>query len=75
MACTCRETYPSLVEQAVREDFLPPSMEGWRCYRIEYGHECSCPEGLVFLPPDVDPQRLEDWLEYEKKCYLRGKEN
>lgn len=44
---------PSLTEEMIlREDWLPGSMAGWRRYRIEYGFECSCPEGLVYLPPD-----------------------
>jgi len=34
----------------------------WRRYRIEYGYECSCPEGTVYLPPHVDPDQLENFL-------------
>ncbi len=57
--------HPSLVEQGVREDFFPPSMKGWRAYRIEYGFECACPEGIIYLPPGADPDQLEDWINME----------
>ena len=44
--------HPSLTEQMVLNyDALPGGMRGWRCFRIEYGFECSCPEGLIYLPP------------------------
>lgn len=56
----------SLVEQAVmrepRCDWHSDAMKGWRCYRIEYGFECSCPEGVVWLPPTVDSETLENLL-------------
>ena len=38
------------------------AMKGWRCYRIEYGYECSCPEGVIWLPPDVVPEVVEEFL-------------
>ena len=43
---------------------LPKYMEknGWRRYRIEYGFECSCPEGLIYLPAGVEPDAIEDLL-------------
>ena len=54
---------PSLTEEMIlREDFLPGSMRGWRRFRIEYGFECSCPEGVIYLPPSVDPDVVEDIL-------------
>lgn len=40
----------------------PKAMDGWRRYRLEYGYECSCPEGVVYLPPNIDAQALEDWI-------------
>ena len=56
----------TLTEQMVmREphcDAHPNKTKGWRCYRIEYGFECSCPEGLIWLPPDVDQEVVEEWL-------------
>lgn len=60
--------YISLTEQAVMN---PKYNEceahehwtlGWRCYRIEYGFECSCPEGIIWLPPDIDPDQFENLL-------------
>lgn len=58
--CTCTETHPSLTEEAVlNPDALPPSLRGWRRYRIEYGFECACPEGLMYLPASVDPDDIE----------------
>ncbi len=53
----------SLTEQMIMNpDYLPGSMPGWRNYRIEYGFECSCPEGIILLPPDMDPDVVEDLL-------------
>jgi hypothetical protein len=49
-------------EMVVNPSALPPKLRGWRLYRIEYGFECSCPEGLVYLPARVDPERLEELL-------------
>ena len=37
-------------------------MEGYRCYRIEYGYECSCPEGRIWLPRTIDADCIEDIL-------------
>ena len=62
-ACNCAETQPSLVEEAILNyDAMPPSLKGWRRYRIEYGFECGCPEGLIYLPPWVDPDKIEELL-------------
>lgn len=52
----------SLVEEMLMNySGLPEYMEkdGWRRYRIEYGHECSCPEGIIYLPRDVDSEDVE----------------
>jgi hypothetical protein len=46
----------------LNEDYLPGTMRGWRRYRIEYGFECGCPEGAVYLPPHVDAGELEELL-------------
>lgn len=63
MTCTCEHTYPSLTEEIIQNyDALPPSLKGWRRYRIEYGFECSCPEETIYLPSWVDPARIEDIL-------------
>ena len=62
MACEIHKDFiqPSLTEEMIaRVDFLPSSMKGWRAYRIEYGFERSCPEGIIYLPPHVDPILIE----------------
>lgn len=54
-----------LIEQAVLNPRAlecgqhPDRHKGWRCFRIEYGFECGCPEGLIYLPPFVDPDEAE----------------
>lgn len=61
--CSHKTTHPSLVEECIQNyDALPPSLKGWRRYRIEYGFECSCPEGIIYLPPHVDADIIEDLL-------------
>ena len=37
----------------------PQAMEGYRCYRIEYGYECSCPEGRIWLPRTMTADLIE----------------
>jgi len=60
--------HPSLVEEFILNDeFLPGGMKGWRRFRIEYGFECSCPEGTIYLPPEVDPDTIEDLLRFNTK--------
>jgi hypothetical protein len=60
MVCTCEQTHTSLTEEMIlNPNALPPSLRGWRRYRIEYGFECSCPEGLIYLPSHVDPEEIE----------------
>ena len=40
-----------------------PGLRGWRQYHIEYGiSECGCPAVTIFLPPNADPQQVEDLL-------------
>lgn len=54
---------PSLVEEMILDEAtLPGGMRGWRRFRIEYGFECSCPEGVVYLPPGTEPEELEELL-------------
>lgn len=63
MVCSCKTTQPSLTEEMILNyNALPPSLKGWRQYRIEYGFECSCPEGIIWLPPNVDPDEIEKIL-------------
>jgi hypothetical protein len=62
--CTCTDTHPSLTEEMILNyDALPPSLKGWRRFRIEYGFECGCPEGLIYLPPHVDPDKIEEMIQ------------
>lgn len=66
--CTCKEAYPSLTEEMILNyDALPPSLKGWRRFRIEYGFECGCPEGLIYLPPNVDPDKLEEMIQPDRE--------
>ena len=66
MKCAWCETKQGAIsfteEMILNYDALPEKMYGWRRYRIEYGFECSCPEGTVYLPPDVDADKLEDFI-------------
>lgn len=56
---TCQhEALPTLVEEMVMREPAGP-LRGWRCYRIEYGSECGCPEGRVWLPATINPDALE----------------
>ena len=52
-----------LVEMAVFR-YPDERMEGMRFFRIEYcGHAESCAyEGAIWLPPYIDPDRIEDIL-------------
>lgn len=60
--------HPSLTEEMVlNEGALPGSLKGWRRFRIEYGFECSCPEGLIYLPPGADPDAVEAILNPTKE--------
>lgn len=60
MVCHHTVTQPSLVEEAIfNYEALPPSLQGWRRFRIEYGFECSCPEGLIYLPPDTTYEEID----------------
>tara|TARA_Y100000310_G_C20310277_1_gene635921 strand:+ start:442 stop:636 length:195 start_codon:yes stop_codon:yes gene_type:complete len=51
---------PSLTEELIMNyDFLPPHMQEYRRFRIEYGFQDASPEGLIYLPPNVDPREVE----------------
>jgi hypothetical protein len=53
-----------LTEEAIMNpDYMGCYMKDYRRFRIEYGFECSCPEGVIYLPRHVDPQIVEDFLE------------
>ena len=72
--CKCKETRPSLTEEMIQNyDALPPSLYGWRRYRIEYGFECGCPEGTIYLPPDADPDIIEEQLNIHRKPKTKHK--
>lgn len=52
--------HPSLTEEIIQNyDALPDGMKGWRRFRIEYGFECSCPEGTIYLPPHLSHEQIE----------------
>lgn len=55
--------HPQLVEEMIlNTNYNMCHIPGWRRYRIEYGFECGCPEGTVYLPPHADPDELETFL-------------
>ena len=54
--------YPHLTEEVIMRDDRMCHIKGWRRYRIEYGFECGCPEGAVYLPADADADQLEATL-------------
>ena len=66
MTCNHQVSHPSLTEEIIQNyDALPPSLNSWKRFRIEYGFECSCPEGLIYLPPWTtfeDQNKIEDIL-------------
>ena len=43
--------------------YHPVNYSKYRRYRIEYGFECSCPEGIIYLPNHVDPDKVEKYLQ------------
>lgn len=58
----CHEHYnPETTEEMLMNDIILP---GWRRFRIEYGYECSCPEGVIYMKdgPDIY-ERLDKILE------------
>jgi len=60
MVCNCTVSHPSLTEEMILNyAALPPSLNGWRRFRIEYGFECGCPEETIYLPPTVTHEQLD----------------
>lgn len=55
------EYYPTPTEEMIMNDDI---LSGWRRFRIEYGFECSCPEGVIYIKdgPDIY-DRLDKILE------------
>lgn len=61
--CNCGGIPPSLTEEMIlNPGALPEHMRGMRRYRIEYGFECACPEGLIYLPAHVNAETVEALL-------------
>ena len=60
--CFDHAPYPCLTEEMIQNNDAMGQLAGWRRFRIEYGFECSCPEGVIYAPPDVDPEILERGL-------------
>ena len=54
---------PRLIEYAVLNPPQGPMRE-WRMFRIEYGFECGCPEGTIWLPPEVDVETFERYFDF-----------
>jgi len=52
----------SLVEQMIMNEDRMGVIKGWRAYRIEYEREGSSPEGMIYLPPEFDPETMENLL-------------
>jgi len=61
---------PELVEEVMlNRDAItchrhPGRMRGFARYRIEYGFECGCPEGTIYVPPGMRDE-LQVFL-----CYI-----
>ena len=51
-----------LTEEMVLNQNYMGCIKGYRRFRIEYGFECSCPEGIIYLPPEIDPDLVENFL-------------
>lgn len=65
----------SLTEQAVLNPPFCDLHQGvgkFRFFRIEYGFECGCPEGGIWLPPTVNPDLVEGILDHLVKDDLGG---
>ena len=46
-AMSCHDDYhTNYTEEAVLNESILP---GWRRFRIEYGFECACPEGIIYI--------------------------
>jgi hypothetical protein len=52
----------SLTEEMIMNDSHMGILKDWRRYRIEYEFEGSSPEGIIYLPQYVDPDKLEQLL-------------
>lgn len=53
-------------EMILNEDFAE-KFPGLRRFRIEYGFECGCPEGVIYLPAECDPDEIETYLQSKIK--------
>ena len=61
----CHDQYSTdTTEECIMNDSILP---GWRRFRIEYGFECSCPEGVIYIKDGLD---IYDRL--DKICELLG---
>lgn len=49
-------------EEMILNENFQKMFPGLRMFRIEYGFECSCPEGIIYLPKEVDPDFVEEFL-------------
>lgn len=63
----CHDAYrPDATEEMIQNysEEYGGILPGWRRFRIEYGFECSCPEGTIYMKdgPDIY-DRLDKILE------------
>jgi hypothetical protein len=63
----------SLTEEFILNQDFAKQFPSLRRFRIEYGFECSCPEGTIYLPSDCDPDQVEKCLQskinFKCQCY------
>lgn len=59
------EYHPDATEEIVHyDDEYGGILRGWRRFRIEYGFECACPEGTIYIKDGEDIyDRLDKILE------------
>lgn len=66
----------SLTEEFVMNyGALPPELDGWRYYRVEYGgpNECCFKEMPVYLPPRADAYIFDLLFDFWQSGTRRGR--
>lgn len=62
----------SLTEEMILNEDFREKFPGLRRFRVEYGFECSCPEGTIYWPGCMDEDLLEEFvssIKFECNCY------
>ncbi len=62
MRCKFDKRHVSFTEECIQNEDYMGCLKGWRRYRLEYGFECACPEGVIYLPSNIDINLLEDYI-------------